>query len=107
MTWQQRSVRGSRDGTGSHDLCSAGSLQLEPAIGIVLSLSLMKPAWSALLLSWTSPSLRMCPHPPNSPLHLGCLWGSGVPLSALLWHGEGALLSLGTSQGRVLIFVAE
>lgn len=104
MTWEPEANMGSRD------LCSAGNFQLEPAIGIVLSLSLIKPVWSALLLSWTSPSLRMCPHPPNSPFfsnnHPGCLRGSGVPLSALLQHREGALLSLCTSQGRVLIFVA-
>lgn len=82
MTWEPEAS------TGSHDLCSTGKPPWEPAIGIVLSLSLMKPAWSALLLNWTSPSLRMCPYPPNSPSfsnnHLGCLWGSEFPLPALL-----------------------
>lgn len=48
-----------------------------------------------------------CPKSPSfSNNLLGCLWGGGVPLSALLQHREGALLSLGTSQGRVLTFVA-
>lgn len=57
MTWEPEAS------VGSHDLCSTGNFQLEVAVGIVLCLSLMKPPWSALLLSWASPSLRMSSSP--------------------------------------------